>query len=106
RSSGDRTTLAAAVASALIATPILWTHYLVLLLAPITIARPRLAALWLLPLVLWATPHPESLGVVWRIVLVLAVIGLVAVRAVRPESRLTERLAGLPRLATAAELDR
>jgi len=106
RRNGDRTTFAAAVASALIATPILWTHYLVLLLAPIAIARPRLAALWLLPLVLWATPHPESLGVVWRIVLVLAVIGLVAVRAVRPESRLTERLAGLPRFAPGAELER
>jgi hypothetical protein len=80
---GDRASFAAAIASALVATPILWTHYLVLLLAPIAVARPRLAPLWLLPLVLWATPHPESLGIVWRIVLVLAVIGLVALRTVR-----------------------
>jgi hypothetical protein len=84
------------VVSGLIATPILWNHYLVLLLAPIAIVRPRLAPLWLLPLVLWATPHPESLGVVWRIVLVLAVIGVVAVQAVRRSSQrsLTEGLAG------------
>jgi hypothetical protein len=92
--------------AALIATPILWTHYLVLLLAPIALARPRLAPLWLLPILLWATPHPESLGVVWRIALVLAVIGLVAVQVLRPESRLTERLAGLPRLGTGAKLER
>jgi hypothetical protein len=106
RRNGDRATFAAAVAAALIATPILWTHYLVLLLAPIALARPRLAPLWLLPILLWATPHPESLGVVWRIALVLAVIGLVAVQVLRPESRLTERLAGLPRLGTGAKLER
>jgi alpha-1,2-mannosyltransferase len=95
----DNVTFAAAVVSALIATPILWNHYLVLLLAPIAVVRPRLAPLWLLPLVLWATPHPESLGVVWRIVLVLAVIGVVAVQTLRRSSpgALNERLAGLAR---------
>lgn len=98
RKRGDDVTFSAAVLAALIATPILWTHYLVLLLAPIALLRPRLAPLWLLPLVLWATPHPESLGVVWRIVLVLVVIGVVAARTMWGSSRsLTERLAGLAR---------
>jgi hypothetical protein len=82
RRRGDGTTFAAAVIAALIATPILWTHYLVLLVVPIAIARPRLAPLWLLPLVLWATPHPESLGILWRICFLLAVIGLVAIETV------------------------
>jgi hypothetical protein len=98
RRRGDEVTFPAAVVVALVATPILWNHYLVLLLAPIAIARPRLAPLWLLPVVLWVTPHPESLGVVWRIVLVLAVIGVVGVQTVRRGSltrALTERLAGL-----------
>ena len=99
RHRGDDVTFAAAVVAALIATPILWNHYLVLLLAPIALLRPRLAPLWLLPLVLWATPHPESVGVVWRIVLVLAVIGLVAIQTVRRSSPgfLTKRLAVLDR---------
>jgi alpha-1,2-mannosyltransferase len=99
RRRGDEVTFAVAVVVALIATPIFWNHYLILLLAPIALERPRLAPLWLLPLVLWATPHPESLGVVWRIVLVLAVIGVVAVQTVRRSSPrpLTERLAGLAR---------
>ena len=98
RRRGDDVTFAAAVVAALIATPILWNHYLVLLLVPIALARPRFAPLWLLPLVLWVTPHPESLGLVWRIVLVLAVIVVVGVQTVRrrsPARPLTERLAGL-----------
>ena len=94
----DDVTFPAAVVAGLIATPILWNHYLVLLLVPIALARPRLAPLWLLPLVLWATPHPESLGIAWRIVLVLAVICVVGVQTVRRRSLarpLTERLARL-----------
>jgi hypothetical protein len=90
RRRGDEVTFAAAVVAALIATPILWNHYLVLLLPPIAIARPRLAPLWLLPLVLWATPHPESAGDLWRIVLVLAVTGIVAVQTVRRPSEADE----------------
>ncbi|MGZ4315026.1 MAG: glycosyltransferase family 87 protein [Gaiellaceae bacterium] len=95
----DDVTFSAAVVSALIATPILWNHYLVVLLAPIALARPRLAPLWLLPLLLLATPHPESLGIVWRIVFVLAVLALVAIQTVRRSSTqsLTEGLAGLAR---------
>jgi hypothetical protein len=97
RQRGDEVVFSAAIVSALIATPILWNHYLVLLLAPIALARPRLAPLWVLPLVLWVTPHPESLGIVWRIVLVLAVIALVAIQTVwrGPRRSLTERLGGL-----------
>jgi alpha-1,2-mannosyltransferase len=92
RRRGDHVTFAVAVAAALVATPILWTHYLVLLIAPIAIARPRLSPLWLLPVGLWVTPHPESLGIVWRIVTVLAVLGAVAVRSAWPEPRLSKWL--------------
>jgi hypothetical protein len=98
RRRGDDVTFSAAVVAALIATPILWNHYLVLLLVPIALARPRFSPLWLLPLVLWVTPHPESVGVAWRIVFVLAVVALVALQTVRRNSDsrpLTERLAGL-----------
>jgi hypothetical protein len=87
RRRGDNATFAAALVAALIATPILWTHYLVLLIAPIAVARPRLAPLWLLPVVLWATPHPESVGVVWRIALVLGVIAVVGVQTSLPDER-------------------
>jgi len=79
RRRGDQATFAAAVCAALIATPILWMHYLVLLIAPIAIARPRLAPLWAVPLLVYATPHPESLGVAWRIGFDLAIVAVVAV---------------------------
>ena len=35
---------------AFVLTPILWLHYLVLLVVPIALARPRLSALWFVPL--------------------------------------------------------
>ena len=84
RRRGDRVTFAAAVVAALIATPILWTHYLVLLLAPYrahtSAARPALAASTRA-----SGRHPtRSLSASsWRIVLVLAVLGVVAFKTVR-----------------------
>jgi len=48
----DRLSLTFALAAALVLTPILWLHYLVLLLLPIALARPRLSALWFVPLAL------------------------------------------------------
>ncbi len=45
----DRRSLILALAAALVLTPILWLHYLVLLLLPIGLARPRLSPLWLVP---------------------------------------------------------
>ncbi len=48
----DRRSLSLVVAAALVLTPILWLHYLVLLLVPLALARPRLSPLWAVPLVL------------------------------------------------------
>ena len=46
----DRRSLTLAVAAGLVVTPILWLHYLVLLIVPIALARPRLSLLWFAPL--------------------------------------------------------
>ena len=53
REDGDRRSLALALAASLALTPIVWLHYFVLLFVPIAIARPRLAALWIAPLLYW-----------------------------------------------------
>ena len=45
-----------AIAASLALTPIVWLHYLVLLLVPLAIARPRFSAVWLMPLLLFLTP--------------------------------------------------
>ena len=68
----DRRSFSLAVVVSLVASPIVWMHYLVLLLVPLALARPRLSPMWLVPLALWATPHPESAGTVWKIALVMA----------------------------------
>jgi Glycosyltransferase family 87 len=68
----DRRSLTLVVAAALVATPILWLHYLVLLVVPVALARPRLSALWFAPLLLtvfelldwyrgWPYGDPEAL---------------------------------------------
>jgi hypothetical protein len=47
-----------AVAATLALSPIVWLHYLVLLLVPLAILRPRFSLIWLLPVVLWVSPRP------------------------------------------------
>jgi hypothetical protein len=80
RVDGDRRAFAAAVIVSLLATPLLWMHYLLLLFVPLALYRPRLSGLWFLPLVLWATPTTHSHGTTWRIALALAVVAVVALR--------------------------
>jgi hypothetical protein len=62
--------VALCLAAALAASPIVWLHYFVLLLAPIALLRPRLSLLWLVPLAQWPLPQtgwpggdPEKLAV-------------------------------------------
>jgi alpha-1,2-mannosyltransferase len=81
---GDQRALMVAVAGALLATPVLWLHYLDLLFVPIAITRPRLSAIWFAPLAFWVTPLAHSGGSVWRICFVLAVAAYVVWRTVAP----------------------
>lgn len=57
RSGDERRALTCGIAAALALTPVVWLHYLVLLVVPLALARPRLSAVWLLPVVLWASPR-------------------------------------------------
>jgi len=102
RQRDDRKLLSGAVILALIVTPILWLHYLALLVIPLALAWPRLSPAWALPVALWATSTPEASGAVWKIVFALTVIALTAVAANRaltntkdsepvPPSEFTER---------------
>jgi Glycosyltransferase family 87 len=79
---GDRRAFAIAVVGSLVATPIIWLHYFVLLLVPVALYRPRLSPLWFAPLLLWATPETHANGAAWKVVLALAVTGLALVPAV------------------------
>lgn len=63
----DRRLLIATVALALALSPIVWGHYLMLLLVPVAISQPRFGILWLLPA--WILPDQHSI-----VVLALAVL--------------------------------
>ena len=47
-----------AIVATLALSPVVWLHYLVALLVPMAILRPRFSALWLLPVLLWVSPKP------------------------------------------------
>jgi len=97
---GDRRAFAVAIVVSLLATPLLWMHYLLLLFVPIAFYRPRLSGLWFLPLLLWLTPSSNSHGDTWRIVLALAIVAVVAVRTLfASEEPALSRAAVAPRPA-------
>jgi hypothetical protein len=89
---GDRRSLTLALAAGFVLTPILWLHYLVLLVVPIALARPRLSALWLAPLALtvfelldWYRGWPRGDG--WALASVGLVTALVFWVSSRPPGR-------------------
>ncbi len=91
RADGDRRAFTLALAAAFVLTPILWLHYLVLLVVPIALARPRLSALWFLPLTLtvfelldWYRGWPRGDGP--ALVSVAAVTTIVFVASLRRDA--------------------
>lgn len=84
----DRRSLTLVLAAALVLTPVVWPHYLVLLLAPVALARPRLSPLWLLVLAAtvlyvfdWYRASPE--GEVLPVVTITLLVTTVFVGALR-----------------------
>jgi len=79
----DVATLTLSLAAALAASPIVWVHYFLLLVVPLALTRPRLSALWFLPLAYyplgesaWPAGDAGKLGLalVVTVVLLLAVV--------------------------------
>lgn len=80
----ERRLLTAAIAVSLVATPILWPHYLVLLFVPVALARRSFSPLWLAPAALWADAAGWSSGSVVRIAGLLAITGATVLASLRP----------------------
>jgi hypothetical protein len=57
---GDRRSFVVALVAGLVASPIVWLHYLVLLFVPLALYRPRLSAAWFIPIAFWLLPGQES----------------------------------------------
>ncbi len=52
----EKQALILVVALTLAASPLVWTHYFVLLLIPLALAKPRVNWLWVLPILMWVCP--------------------------------------------------
>lgn len=87
---GDAWTFATGVVLILAASPVVWPHYLALLIVPLALLRPRIGFVWVLPLCLFTCPAGSpSQG---QRLLTLGVAALVAGRALstsagRPPAR-------------------
>jgi glycosyl transferase family 87 len=78
----DRQAFVLAIAAAFLFSPIVWTHYLALLVVPIAITRRTLTPLWFVPLAMWATTG-QSDGQPWRVAVGVAVWSVVLGAALR-----------------------
>jgi len=72
----DRRALIAVLTISLLATPILWPHYLVLLTVPIALTSRRLSPVWFVPGLLWLDAAAWSGGAVWIASVLAAVCGI------------------------------
>jgi hypothetical protein len=84
RRDDDQRSFTCAVAATLALSPIVWLHYLVVLLVPMAIARPRFTVLWLLPVLLWVSPQPGYAEGFQTFMPAIAAAILVTVLLVRP----------------------
>jgi hypothetical protein len=74
RPSGERPAYALAVGASLVLSPIVWPHYLTLLIVPLALARRRIAVAWTVPMTLWLVTPAWSDGNPVRIGALTAVV--------------------------------
>ena len=86
RRADDARSFTCAVAATLALSPIVWLHYLVALLVPMAILRPRFSLLWLLPVLLWVSPKPGYAEGLPTVMPALAAAIMVTVLLARPRS--------------------
>lgn len=79
----ERESFVLCIALTLAASPIVWTHYFIVLLVPIAIVRPQLSPLWLVPVAYWVLPG-QSDGRLWTIVAANALAAVILLRGIGP----------------------
>ena len=79
---GDRRSFVVALLAGLVLSPIVWLHYLVVLIVPVALYRPRLGAAWLIPLAFWFFPGQENHGSARNIVLMFALTAVTLALAI------------------------
>jgi hypothetical protein len=82
RRGDDRASFTAGIGAALLLSPIIWLHYLVLLLVPLALSRPCFGPLWLMPVLLWLVPASAGERGAWQTALTVGVTLLLLVACV------------------------
>jgi len=90
RRGDDRLSFSFAVAAAIVASPIVWLHSFVLLLAPVALYKPRFGIVWVVPALLWFGSGTGN-GATWQTGLVLGVAALTFALTVLPAPHLGRR---------------
>jgi hypothetical protein len=70
----EREAMVLAVLLMLVASPLVWSHYFALLLVPLALTRPRFAAVWAAPILIWLCP-PKTGVAGWQEALMWIVAG-------------------------------
>jgi hypothetical protein len=81
---GDRHAFGLFVMASLIASPVVWTHYLVLVFIPIALLSPGLSGLWFLPMLAGLAPTRVTHPYLWVSLPALALEMIVIVRLCAP----------------------
>jgi hypothetical protein len=84
RRGSDESALSLVCAASLLLTPILWPNYLLIMLVPLALHRPRFGVVWLLPVLLFG--QAVFAPPVWEIALFLAILAVFTI----------DRAGGLP----------
>ena len=92
RRKDEERAFACAVAATLALSPIVWLHYLVSLLVPLAILRPRFTWLWMLPALLWVSPKPGYAEGVQTFMPALVAAILLVVLLMRPRPSATSHV--------------
>jgi len=77
---GDRRSFVVTIAAALLLSPIVWSHYCLLLAVPIALRTKAFNVLWVAPIGLWCVGS-ASLGNVWELAFTLSLVVAVCAMA-------------------------
>lgn len=92
----DARAFSAGILAALAATPILWQHYLVVLLVVAATTAPRFGVVWVAPVLTWLGPFTGN-GATWQALVVVAVaVSVGGICLARPASVLRGEGTGRP----------
>jgi Glycosyltransferase family 87 len=84
---GERRAFGLAVMATVIASPIVWPHYIALVFVPIALLSPSFSVLWLVPLIGYAAPQTQTHGQLMAMLPYVLIQGLVIWRLCAPRSR-------------------